>query len=43
MAKAQTRLGGRSAVDGKFVKKSYVKANPKTTVMERIPIPKKKK
>jgi hypothetical protein len=27
---------GRSAVTGKFVKKSYVKKHPKTTVTETI-------
>ena len=40
---AKSRIGSRSAISGKFVKPSYAKAHPKTTVNERIPLPKKRK
>lgn len=42
---AKTRQGSRSAISGRFVKSSYAKRNPRTTVTERIKIgkPKKKK
>ena len=33
---AKTFKAARSANTGKFVKKSYAKAHPKTTVVERI-------
>lgn len=39
MAK-KTRKAARSAITGRFVKKSYAKKHPKTTVVETI---KKKK
>ena len=42
---AKTRKAARSAVTGRFVKKSYAKRYPKTTVVETVKIgkPKKKK
>lgn len=40
MRKAKTVIASRSAVSGRFVKRSYAKAHPTTTVNERI---KKKK
>lgn len=43
MATAKARVGSRSAISGRFVKKAYAKAHPNTTVNERIPFPKKKK
>jgi hypothetical protein len=39
----KTRTASRSAVTGKFVKPGYAKAHPKTTVKERIPLPKPKR
>jgi len=39
----KSRIGSRSAITGEFVKKAYANAHPKTTVNERIPLPKKKK
>jgi hypothetical protein len=42
MSKPASRIGSRSAVTGRFVKSSYAKSHPNTTVNERIPLPKKK-
>jgi len=42
MSKPKARIGSRSAITGRFVKKGYAEAHPKTTVNERIPLPKKK-
>lgn len=42
MGTRKTGTKARSAVTGKFVKKSYAKKHPKTTVIERSkPRPKK--
>jgi hypothetical protein len=35
----QSRIQGRSSVDGKFVKPEYVKSHPNTTQNERLPLP----
>ncbi len=43
MSKPKARIGSRSAEDGRFVTKVYAEAHPRTTVNERIPLPKKKK
>lgn len=43
MAKTKSRIGSRSAINGRFVKKTYANAHPRTTVNERIPLSKKKK
>ena len=43
MSKPKARMGSRSAVTGRFVKKSYAASHPNTTVNEHIPLPKKKK
>lgn len=40
---AKSRIASRSAVTGRFVKKSYAKVHPKTTVNERITLPGKKR
>lgn len=34
---------GRSAISGKFVKKSYAKSHPRTTVTETIKVPSRKR
>ena len=36
MAKTKTRTVARSAITGRFVRKSTVKRNPKTTLTERV-------
>lgn len=43
MDKPKSRLGSRSAITGQFVTKNYAEKHPKTTVNERIPLPRKKK
>lgn len=40
--KTRTIVRGRSAVSGKFVKEGYVKSHPKTTITDRMKVPKKK-
>ena len=40
MSKRESRLGWRSANDGKFIREKDAKARPKETVVhERIPLP----
>jgi len=39
MSKPKARIASRSAISGHFVRKSYAKAHPKTTVNERLPLP----
>ncbi len=40
--KTQTIVRGRSAVTGKFVKESYANKHPKTTIIDRMKVLKKK-
>lgn len=42
MAKGKTRKVGRDAVTGKFISVEEAKKKPKTTVIETIPVSKKK-
>lgn len=39
---SKTRTVSRSAKTGRFVKNSYARKHPSTTVRERVPIQKKK-
>jgi hypothetical protein len=41
MNKRTSRTASRSADTGRFVTRKYAQSHPKTTVNERIPLPKK--
>jgi hypothetical protein len=41
MAKGKSKTIARSAVTGRFVKKTYADKHPKTTVVEKAPSKKK--
>ncbi len=41
--KQESRLAGRSAIDGRFKTVEKARNEPRTSVVERLPLPKKSK